>query len=188
MVKKMQDEKIIELFFNRSEDAISETDKLYGKRIENFAYNILRNIQDAEECKSDTYLRLWYAIPPQKPTRFFAFILRICRNIALDKIDWYNAKKRKLPVCELTDELGETVADIKSESSFDSGIIQSAINSFLEELSEENRFIFVRRYFYMDQIKAIASYTGMNPSTIKTRLHRMREKLRTHLKTEGIII
>ncbi len=184
----MDDEKIIQLFFSRDEEAIVQTDIVYGKRLKNFAYNILCNTEDAEECVNDTYLRLWNAIPPQKPNKYFAFILRICRNLALDKLVWYGAKKRNHPVSDIGEELWESIPDERSGINVDSMIIPQVINKFLDGETEENRFIFVRRYFYLDSIEKISSYTSLRASTVKTRLYRMREKLKTQLQKEGIKI
>ena len=107
----MDDSKIIELFFARNEDAIAQTDAAYGRRLHHLADNIVKNAQDAEESVSDTYLRAWDTIPPRKPAHFFAYLARICRNFALDKLDWKNAAKRKAEVVSLTQEMETCIPD-----------------------------------------------------------------------------
>lgn len=98
----MEDSKIIELFLARDEEAIKQTDMAYGRRLHHLADGIVCNEQDAEESVSDTYMKAWVTIPPRKPQYFFAYIAKICRHIALDKLDWNNAAKRKAEVVSLT--------------------------------------------------------------------------------------
>ena len=107
----MEDSKILELFCARNEDAIRHTDDTYGRRLFALADNIVRNDQDAEESVSDTYMRAWDTIPPQKPQHFFAYLAKICRNFALKKLDWKNAAKRKAEVVSLTQEMEACIPD-----------------------------------------------------------------------------
>lgn len=101
----MEDAKIIELFFARSEEAIRQTEASYGKRLFHLADNIAKNEQDAQECVNDTYLRTWDTIPPQRPNSLFAYLARLCRNLALDKLDWNHAAKRHAEIVRLTEEM-----------------------------------------------------------------------------------
>ena len=164
----MEDSKIIELFFARNEDAIRQTDSTYGRRLFHLADSIVRNDQDAEESVSDTYMKAWVTIPPHKPQYFFAYIARICRHFALDKLDWNNAAKRKAEVVSLTQEMG------------------MVLDSFLRTLTPENRVVFMRRYWYADSIGEIAARYGIGESAVQMRLNRTRAKLCTYLEKEGI--
>ena len=107
----MDDSKIIELFFARSEDAIKHTNDVYGRRLFYLADNIVHNDQDAEESVNDTYMKAWDTIPPQRPEHFFAYIAKICRNFALKRIDWQKAKKRNAEVVTLTQEMENCIPD-----------------------------------------------------------------------------
>ena len=107
----MEDSQIIELFLARNEDAIRHTDDTYGRRLYHLADGILRSGPDAEESVSDTYLQAWNTIPPQRPTHFYAYIAKICRNFALKKLDWKNAQKRKAEIVALTQEMESCIPD-----------------------------------------------------------------------------
>ena len=111
----MEDSKIIELFFARNEDAIKQTDDTYGRRLYHLADNIVHNGQDAEESVSDTYLKVWETIPPHRPKYYFAYIAKICRHFALDKLDWKNAAKRNAEVVSLTQEMELCIPDMQRD-------------------------------------------------------------------------
>ena len=184
----MDDSKIIELFFARNEDAIAQTDAAYGRRLHHLADNIVKNAQDAEESVSDTYLRAWDTIPPRKPAHFFAYLARICRNFALDKLDWKNAAKRKAEVVSLTQEMETCIPDSRQDSQMESKELRRFLEAFLDGLSKESRLIFLRRYLYVDTVAEIAARYGISESKVKTQLHRTRAKLRTYLAKEGIAL
>ncbi len=184
----MEDSKIIELYWARSEDAISETDKKYGKYCHYIAFNILNSEQDAEECVNDTFLRAWNAIPPRRPTHLKTFLGKITRNLSLNLYEKKSADKRggnKLP--QLFDELSECIPSGCSEFTDDFALTE-IINKFLSELSTQRRKIFVRRYWYASSIKEIAADFGVSESKVTVSLFRTREKLRAVLKKEGITI
>ena len=184
----MEDAKIIELYFARNEDAICQTDAAYGRRLHHLAQNIVRNDQDAEESVSDTYLRAWETIPPQRPAHFFAYLAKICRNLALNRLDWKNAAKRKAEVVSLTEEMERCIPDTQRDRGLEARELGAALDRFLRTLPRENRLIFLRRYWYVDTISEIAQRYGLSESAVQMRLNRTRAKLRDYLSKEGIAV
>ena len=182
----MEDSKIIELFFARDEDAIKHTDDTYGRRLYQLADNIVRNGQDAEESVSDTYLKAWNTIPPRKPQYFFAYIAKICRHFALDRLDWKNAAKRKAEVVSLTQEMELCIPDTERDRELAGKELGMILDAFLRTLTPENRVVFLRRYWYVDTIAEIAARYGISESAVQMRLNRTRAKLCTYLEKEGI--
>lgn len=184
----MENEKIIELYWARKEDAIVETDRAYGRKLHTLADRIVHSYEDAEESVSDTYMKAWETIPPQRPAYFFAYLAKICRNFALIKLNWKNAAKRKAEVIALTQEMELCIPDeIRNREVADKEIGQ-ALNCFVKSLSPENRVLFLRRYWYAETIAEISARFHMSESSVKTRLHRLRGKLRTYLESEGIYV
>ena len=182
----MEDSKILELFFARNEDAIKYTDETYGRRLYRLADKIVQNGQDAEESVSDTYLKAWDSIPPHKPQYFFAYIARICRNFALDKLDWKNAAKRKAEIVSLTQEMEACVPDAARDRTLEGKELGMILDSFLRTLNAENRMIFMRRYWFADTVAEIAVRYGISESAVRMRLNRTRDKLAIYLKQEGV--
>ena len=186
----MNDEKIIELYFARSETAIAETDKKYGGSCRKTAFGILGNHEDTEECVNDTYLKVWNVIPPQRPTMLGAFVMRIARNIAIDLLRHRKAFKNgsgygAVDYDEIADCLpsGDTI-----ESTADRNAAAKAIESYLATLTQEKQIMFVRRYFYCSTCADIAAELHTTEGKVKMSLQRMRKKLREHLEKEGIVI
>lgn len=184
----MEDAKIIDLYFARSEEAICQTDAAYGKRLFSLADRILRNAQDSEESVSDTYLKTWETIPPKRPAYFYAYLAKICRSFALGKLDWKTAAKRKADVVSLTDEMALCIPDQRKEAEMSAKEIGRAMNGFLKNLSQESRVIFLRRYWFCDSIAEIAERYGISESKVKMRLHRTRKQLADFLNKEGITV
>ena len=183
----MDDTGIIELYFKRSERAIAETAAKYGAYLHTIAYNVLRNAEDSEECTSDTYMKAWNAIPPQRPNILKAFLGRITRNLALNIYQKYTAQKRGGTQTETAlDELSEIIAGPEKEN--DGAEIKSCINKFLSELPADQRKIFVRRYWYMSAVSDIAKDLKFSESKVKMTLKRTRDKLKEALIKEGIYI
>ena len=182
----MEDSKIVELFLARNEEAIRQTDDTYGRRLYHMANRIVSNDQDAEESVSDTYMRAWVTIPPRKPQYFFAYIARICRNFALDRLDWNNAAKRKAEVVSLTQEMELCVPDTQQERTLYGKELGLLLDSFLRTLTLENRAVFMRRYWYADTVAEIAARYGIRENAVQMRLNRTRAKLCTYLEKEGI--
>ena len=182
----MDDSKIIELFFARNEDAIKHTDDTYGRRLFHLADNIVHNDQDAEESVSDTYMKAWDTIPPQRPEHFFAYIAKICRNFALKRIDWQKAKKRNAEVVTLTQEMENCIPDTYRNMEADERELGRVLDAFLRTLTPENQMVFLRRYWYVDTIAEIAVRYGISESAVQMRLNRTRSKLAMYLAKEGI--
>ena len=182
----MEDLTIVDLYWNRDEDAILYTQRKYGALCQTIAHNILGNREDAEECVNDAYLKVWNSIPPQRPQSLVAFLSRIVRNISLDRYRHNHAEKRNRGADVMFSELEECLSD-DSVLDFSGGAgITEAINRFLKTLDQESRILFVRRYYYMDSNETLAKTFLMNENTVRQRLYRMREKLKVLLEKEGI--
>ena len=184
----MTDSQIIALFWERNEDAIRETDAAYGRKLYAVSDKILRSKQDAEESVSDTYMRAWETIPPQRPNYFFAYLAKICRNCSLSKLQWNSAAKRTAEVVSLTDEMQQCIPDRSHERKLEGEEIGRVLNAFLDSISLESRLIFMRRYWYTDSIQEIAARYNISQSKVKTQLHRTRNKLQLFLEKEGIYV
>ena len=184
----MEDTDIIELFLNRSEEAIRQTDIKYSKLCFGIAWNILLNKEDSEECVNDTWLHAWNAIPPQRPRSLGAFLAKITRNLAINRLRDGNAQRRgggQVPLA--LEELGECVSPEGSpEGELDRQAAVEALNRFLDGLPPLQREVFLRRYWYLDSIEDIARRAGWSKSRVTTTLHRLRVRLRAHLIQEGI--
>lgn len=185
----MQDNEIVSLYLERNEKAIEETECKYGAYCMSIARNILHTLQDSQECVNDTYLRAWNSIPPHIPDSLRAFVGKITRRLAINMYEKSSAKKRGKDTVRLVlDELSECIPDGKDGDITQGFVITETVNSFLAGLPEQNRNIFVRRYWYMSSVKEIASEYGIGESKVKMRLMRMRNELKNRLEEEGIII
>lgn len=186
----MDDEKIIDLFFQRSEQAISETSEKYGRYCHYIAFGILHSDEDAEECVNDAYIRAWNSIPPEKPEKLKIYLGRITRNLSLNRLEKLSADKRGAGQTDLIlDELSDCLSSGDgTERVIDSIVIKDALDGFLSGLPVETRKIFVRRYWYMSPIKEIAEEYGISESKVTVTLFRTREKLKKALEKEGIIL
>jgi len=182
----LEDNKIIDLFFARNEDAIVETDAAYGRRLFALANNVLQNREDAQECVSDTYLKTWDTIPPLRPQFFFGYLAKLCRHFSLGKLDWKNAAKRKAEVVALTQEMENCVPDTRREDELEGKELGRLLNAFLRQQTPENRMVFLRRYWYADTVAEIAQRYGISENAVMTRLHRTRKRLNSYLQKEGI--
>ena len=175
----MDDKEIIALYLARSEEAIGESEKKYGAYCRTIAGNILPDRADAEECVSDTWLRAWGAIPPNRPERLGAFLGRITRNLALDRLrSNKGAVREELSEC-LT--LGDPTAGM-----VDRVVLTAALDRFLAGLPQKKRKLFLRRYWYFSTVEELARDFGMSESGVKMTLLRLRRELRAQLKQEGI--
>jgi RNA polymerase sigma-70 factor (ECF subfamily) len=185
----MDDSKIIELYWERSENAIDETSKKYSRYCHYISFNILHNNEDADECVNDTYLRVWNSVPPHRPNCLSTFLGKITRNLSSDKYKKYNAEKRGFGKTDFVlSELDECVPSSESvEQAVDEMALVEAINRFLASLSQADRMVFMRRYWYVSPIKEIAEAYGMSESKVKSMLLRVRNKLKLHLEKEGIV-
>lgn len=186
----MEDRDLINLYWNRSEKAIFETDKKYRNYCSKIAYNILYSPEDSEECLNDTYLNVWNSIPNDRPDIFSAYLGKITRNLAINIYNRKRTQKRGSGQVEIIlDELENILASKATiESEIESKDITAALNNFLYSLEKEDRIIFVRRYWYVDSIKDISKTTGYSQSKIKSNLFRSRNKLKTYLQKEEIYL
>lgn len=185
----MEDQKIVDLYWERSEAAISETQKKYGRYCHYIAYQILYSDRDAEECVNDTYIKAWNAMPPHRPQRLSAFLGKITRNTALDRYESARAKKRTGEVALILDEMEQCIPDANTSGSMaDELALREAINGFLRSLPPQTRMIFVRRYWYMSPVKEIAREFNMTVSNVKVTLLRTRNRFKEYLEQEGIEI
>lgn len=184
----MEDQGIVKLFFDRSEQAIAETDKKYGRYCYAIAYNILSCREDSQECVNDTYLTVWNTVPPRKPNLLNAFLGKITRHISIDRWRRLSAQKRggKEMILAL-EELGECVDTQGIEAEISQRELARILNAFLVRLPETERNVFLCRYWYLDPIDTIANITGFSQSKVSSMLYRTRGKLRVKLQEEGYL-
>lgn len=185
----MEDQKIIEMYWERNEAAISHTQEKYGNYLSKISYNILADIEDSKECVNDTYLRAWNSIPPHKPVRLSAFLAKITRQISIDIYRKKTAKKRASSEYVLSlEELWDCASgDGNPEQDVDIKALSAAINSWLSSVSDTQRKAFVCRYFYFDSVKDIANHLELSESNVKSLLHRARLDLKNYLQKEELI-
>lgn len=182
----MDDASIIKLYFERNEQAISETAAKYGRMCSGVALGILRSREDAEECVNDTYLNVWNAIPPKRPDNFRAFICRITRNLSLSRVKYNSAQKRSVDNLLSLDGLEEYLA--APPPNVDGEELGRAMSAFLRTCSPQARSVFMRRYWFLESIDEIAERYSFSRSKVKSLLFRTREQLRKYLIKEGIDI
>ena len=187
---KVEDEKILDLYWQRSESAIKETAKKYESYCYTIAHNILQNKQDAEECLNDAFLKVWNAIPPGRPKFFRSFLGKVTRNLSLNKYKEKTVKKRGNGEADLIfSELEDCISTSNAvEREYEAGLVNQAINSFLQSIDKNNRIVFVRRYWYADSIHAIAERFTISESKVKSMLFRTRKLLKTYLENEGALL
>lgn len=181
----MQDSEIIALYNERNEAAIKETDAKYGGYAFSVANNILCNREDSEECLNDAYLAVWNSIPPQNPQSLKLFLAKIVRNLSFNRYKAKNRDKRGGGEVELAlDELGE-IASYSESADFDREKFSVCMNTFLRNISARECNVFIRRYFYAQNIESIARKCGMKADNVYAVLSRTRKKLKAYLQKEG---
>ena len=184
----MEDQGIIQLFFDRSEQAIEETDKKYGGLCFSIAYNVLDNREDSEESVSDTYLAAWNTIPPRRPNLLNAFLAKMTRHISIDRWRKRSAKKRGGGEIILALEELEDCVDAQGvETEFAKKELTRVLNQFLLSLPETERNVFLCRYWYLDSIQVISQVSGFSQSKVTSMLYRLRGRLRKTLTEEGYL-
>lgn len=185
----MEDAAIVDLYWQRSDQAIPETDRKYGRYCHTIAYSICTNHEDAEECVNDTWFRAWNLMPDQRPSILSAFLGAISRNLALDCYRRRTRKKRGGGETELAlDELDDCIPGGGNvEQQIEEQELERAIDSFLSTLPESERKIFVARYWFVAPVKEIAARLECSPGKIKTTLYRLRGRLRSYLQEEGLV-
>ena len=184
----MEDKQIVDMYWARSEEAIAETEKKYGRYCRYIAYQILFNDEDAEEVLNDTYLKVWNTIPPNRPRLLKPYIGMICRQLALDLYKMLHAEKRGGRVAAVFDEMDECVpvtqgGDIEAETA-----LSDILERFIRALPERTRRIFIRRYFYMSSVSEIAADYRMKESGVAMLLLRTRNKLKKFLEKEWYLL
>ena len=188
-VREVDDKLIVNLYLQRDERAISETEKKYGKIVYNIANGVLNVHEDSEECVNDTYKAAWDTIPPNNPQMLGAYLGRIARNLAINRYNFNSAEKRnkslEITFSELEDFLPspDFAEDLTRAMDF-----KRALNQFLRALPEKKRNIFIQRYWYFCAVEDIARCFDMSESSVKTCLLRLREKLKKYLEREGIYV
>ena len=185
----IDDEKIIDLFFERDQQGIRELDMKYGKICHNLSYNIVNNRQDAEECVNDAYLGAWNAIPPVRPNPLLSYIVKIVRNISL-KIYWRKeAAKRNSIYTIAMQEIEACIADQKTvEDEVGARELARIIEEFLDTLTAKERVIFMRRYAYIDTCADIANRVGISEKNVSVRLTLIRQKMKQYLIERGLLV
>ena len=183
----MENDKIIQLYLNRDEDAISQTSEKYGSRLRAISFTITSNRETSEECENDTYLETWNRIPPSEPKDYFyAFLAKITRAISIDRCRERTRLKRNSYIVELTDELEMCIPAVNDVADdVEAKLLGEAISRYLYTLSDEKQVMFMRRYFYLDTVSEIANHLSISDSKIKTTLFRVRNELRDYLIKEG---
>ncbi len=185
----MDDSRIIELFYERSEQAIAGLSEKYGALCLKIAENVTGSREDAEECVNDAYLAVWDAVPPEKPNSLAGYVCRITRNIAVKKYRSNTAQKRNAAYDAVFDELSEYIPSSDSvEDEIGSRELTRMIDGFLAALDKKSRVMFVRRYWYSDTVEQIASMFGTSRHAVSVRLSRIREKLKKYLEKEGVLL
>lgn len=187
--RSMEDERIVDLYWERNPMAITATGEKYQNYCFKIAYNVLRNQQDCEECVNDTWLRAWNAMPTERPKLLGAFLGAITRNLSLDCYRKKHAKRRgEGEITYIFEEMRDSLITEGPEQKAEEQALVEALNLFLERMEKESRILFVRRYWYLDSIAEIAKRFSMSESKVKSSLFRSRKKLQAFLKQEGFEI
>lgn len=185
----MDDERIIDLFFARSDRAILELSDKYGKIAKKVSFNILRDASDVEECVNDAYLGVWNTVPPQRPNPLLTYLCRIVRNLSIKLYRKNTAKKRNSHYDLVFEELENCFSSsLKVEEEVEAKEVARLIEEFLNGLDKVNRVIFIKRYWFAESVKDIAKSTGMSAHTVTVRLSRLREKLKLYLLESGVAV
>jgi RNA polymerase sigma-70 factor (ECF subfamily) len=182
----MEDKRIVDLYWMRSESAISETDKKYGKYCRYIAERILESEEDAREVQNDTYLQVWNTVPPERPNSLRAYLGAICRNLSLNRYEASHAQKRGGEVSLALDELSECIADREEQNDVNERLCE-LLDSFLATLPKRTRRVFLRRYWYASSISEIAKDYGMSENNVTVMLYRTRKALAQLLQKEGFL-
>ena len=185
----MDDREIIELYFNRDEAAIEESQKKYGDICKSLSLRILNSREDCEESVNDTFLKAWNTIPPENPKNLLSYLLMLCRGFSIDCLRRKSSAKRGGGEYELSvEELENCIPDGFADSEIEENLLKEAINTFLSKLPEKKRIVFMRRYWWFNSVSEIARDMNMSEGSVKMNLLRTREKLKDFLEKEGFEI
>lgn len=182
----MDDERIVDLFFSRSEDALRESEEKYGAYCRSIAYRILRSDADAEECVNDTLYRAWRSIPPAKPACLRHYLGALVRNLSINRLDKRTARRRRPEGQSAPASWNDATVPDGSDPEGDLAL-REGINAFLTTLGKEARIVFLQKYWYCCRIDEIAENTGLSVSNVKVILHRTRKLFSDYLKKEGYL-
>ncbi len=185
----MDDLEIIELYWERNERAIKETNTKYERLLYKISYNILSNHEDSQECVNDAYIKAWKSIPPERPRSFTAYLGRIVRNLSIDYWNKNRAQKRYSGGDILLSELQDCIPSSNTVwAEIESKILSEIISNWLYTLPKEDRILFVRRYWYGDSIKELALRTDTTPNKLASHMYRLRANLKDMLEKEGVLL
>lgn len=186
----LTDKQIIDLYWQRDESAIEETDKKYGRMLFRIAYNLLSDRMDCEECKNDTYVRVWNSVPPTRPRVLPAYLTEIMRRVAINKYK-QKTSQRRVP-SELTVSMDELRDSLQNEASpvseRDAEEIGKVINAFLRELPERRRYIFIERFYFSEPVEEIATELSVSVATAYREIERIKKDLKVYLERNDIYI
>lgn len=187
--KNIPDERIIELFFSRSESAISYVADKYGGKMHALSYNIVGNKLDAEECVNDSYLAMWNAIPPARPLPLSPYAYRVTRNVSLTRYRHNNAEKRNPASTVSFEQISDCIpADSDVREDISRSELTAILNCWLSGLGRQNLYIFMRRYWYMDGVERIAADLEMSAASVYLRIDRMKKSLARFLRGKGVTV
>jgi len=186
----VDDDTILDLFFERQESAIAETKLKHGRRLYRTSMNILHSNEDAEECVNDTLLKAWEAIPPSRPIKFGAYLVKIARNLSINRWEAKRTAKRgRGEIDLLLSELEDCIpSSMGTEAEYEASLVTEAINSFLGGIDQTARVAFVMRYFHGESIRDVSDRFQISESKAKSMLFRTRRKLGAYLEKEGVVI
>ncbi len=186
----LSDEQIIDLYFAREERAIAETDKKYSAYLHTVAFNILSNEQDTEECLQDTYLRVWNAVPPERPRSFPAFLVKITRNLSLHRYETEHRKKRVPSAsCVPLEEVQEFLpGESDPEAELQSSTVMAVVNTYLKSTTKRRMYIFISRFFFSLSVSQIAERLSCSQTLVRRELAAIKLELREKLEQEGITV
>lgn len=186
----MEDEAIVSLYWQRNESAIRETERKYDRYLTKIAMNILADREDSRESVNDTYLAAWNSMPPHRPGVLSTYLGKITRRISIDRFRYRNREKRRQSEYEISlSELGDCVSGGNTtEEAVNGKLLADAIGIWLRLQPEENRNLFLCRYYFLDSLQEVAKHCGITESKCKTVLHRMRKSLKEYLEKEGFVV
>ena len=183
----MEDAEIVELYWGRDEDAITQTKTKYGAYLNRVAYNILSDLEDSQECVSDTLLAAWRSMPNNRPKNLRTYLGKITRQVSIDLYRRRNRMKRYASEYAISlEELGDSFTDGRTpEDELNARLLTETVNCFLRTLPDEARNAFIGRYYFFDSLQAVAQYCDMSESKCKSLLYRTRQSLKAYLQKEG---
>lgn len=186
----MEDEAIVSLYWQRNESAIRETERKYDRYLTKIAMNILADREDSRESVNDSYLAAWNSMPPHRPGVLSTYLGKITRRISIDRFRYRNREKRRQSEYEISlSELGDCVSGGNTtEEAVNGKLLADAIGIWLRLQPEENRNLFLCRYYFLDSLQEVAKHCGITESKCKTVLHRMRKSLKEYLEKEGFVV